>query len=262
MNTLLPTQSPAVLPGARPLGALQATAHCCGSCPIPVVCGDVLETGLPGALLDSVLEQRQIAAGAPLYLAGQKRASIWVISDGALKTCEVDLEGREQVVGFHGAGDVLGIERIEIPEHRGFAAALEPTRVCRISVSRLVARMTTVPDLWREVLAIAGRQIASAREMHSVLGQLQTTQRLAWFLLKGPGVRRSECDCRVTQTIYLPMQRQDIASFLGMTLETVSRIFSALQKDGVILVHGRTIGLLDPAELAARIMGEANGGHC
>lgn len=190
-------------------------------------------------------------------MAGQKRASIWVISEGALKTCEVDIEGREQVVGFHGAGDVLGIERIEIPEHRSFATALEPTRVCRISVQRLLARMTIVPELWREVLAIAGRQIASAREMHSVLGQLQTIQRLAWFLLKGPGVRRDGGDCSGAQT-YLPMQRQDIASFLGMSLETVSRMFSALQKDGVIVVHGRTIGLLDPAALAAR----AYGGHC
>jgi CRP/FNR family transcriptional regulator, anaerobic regulatory protein len=257
MNLHSAAQSSAVLSGAPPLDALQATGNSCRMCPIPVACGDWLE-GLPGALLDSVLEQRQLAAGAALYMAGQKRTSVWVISDGALKTCEVDVEGREQVVGFHGAGDVLGIERIEIPEHRGFATALEPTRVCCVSVDRLVARMTTVPELWREVLAIAARQIASAREMHSVLGQLQTTQRLAWFLLKGPGVRRDGCDCSGTNSIYLPMQRQDIASFLGMTLETVSRVFSALQKDGVIVVHGRTIELLDPAALAAR----AYGGHC
>lgn len=260
MNTLLRTQTP-VKSGAQPLGAFQTSAHCCGNCPIPVVCGDVQETGLPGALLDSVLEQRQLGTGAPLYMAGQKRASIWVISEGTLKTCEVDVEGREQVVGFHGAGDVLGIERIEIPEHRGFASALEPTRVCRISVSRLVARMTTVPELWRDVLGIAGRQIASAREMHGVLGQLQTGQRLAWFLLRGPGLRRSGCDCSGAQMIYLPMQRQDIASFLGMTLETVSRTFSTLQKEAIIAVHGRSIQLLDPTALAARIMGSLRARH-
>lgn len=225
--------------------------HCCGSCPLPAVCGD--GTDLPGALLDSVLEQRELAPGATLYRAGQKRCSIWVISQGALKTCELDIEGREQVVGFHGKGDVLGIERIEIPEHRGFALALEPTSVCRIPVNRLVERLTTMPALWRDVLGIAGRQIANAREMHRVLGQLQTGQRLAWFLLEGVGPRRGECGCSGDRLIYLPMQRQDIASFLGMTLETVSRSFSALQRDGLIEVHGRTVWLLDPAALAARI---------
>lgn len=243
-----------VLPGAVPAAATQPVAHACGSCPLPAVCGDELEAGLPGALLESVHEQRQLEPGTPLYMAGQKRCSIWVISAGALKTCEVDIEGREQVVGFHGAGDVLGIERIEIAAHRGFALALEPTRVCRIPVSRLVARLTTMPELWRDVLSIAGRQIARAREIHGVLSQLQTGQRLAWFLLSGSGVRRSQCDCSGEQTVYLPMQRQDIASYLGMTLESVSRSFGALQKGGLIAVQGRTIRLLQPAGLAARIV--------
>lgn len=237
---------------APPAGPATRVEHCCGSCPLPAVCSDEPDAGLPGALLGSVVEQRRLEAGASLYMAGQKRSSIWVISAGALKTCEVDIDGREQVVGFHGAGDVLGIERMEIPEHRGFALALEPTRVCRIPVSRLVARLTTMPELWRDVLGIAGRQIAHAREMHGVLGRLQSGQRVAWFLLNGTGLRRSECSGG-GQTLHLPMQRHDIASFLGMTLETVSRSFSALQKDGLIEVQGRMIRLRDAAGLAARI---------
>jgi CRP/FNR family transcriptional regulator, anaerobic regulatory protein len=175
--------------GPRHSRSAAAAARC------PPCADDGFGAGLPGALLDSVLEQRQLEPGATLYMAGQKRCSIWVISEGALKTCELDIEGREQVVGFHGKGDVLGIERIEIPEHRGFALALEPTSVCRIPVSRLVGRLTTMPELWRDVLGIAGQQIARAREVHRVLGQLQTGQRLAWFLLNGTGPRRSECDC-------------------------------------------------------------------
>lgn len=231
-----------------------AASHCCGNCPLPAVCGDSLDGSLPGALLDSVMEQRTLEPGAILYHAGQKRCSIWVLSGGALKTCELDLDGREQVVGFHGKGDVLGIERIEVPAHRGFALALEPTQVCRIPVSRLLERLTTAPQLWRDVLGIAGQQIARAREVHRVLGQLQTGQRLAWFLLEGIGPRRSQCGCSGDMTIYLPMQRQDIASFLGMTLETVSRSFSALNREGLVEVHGRTVRLPDPPALAARIV--------
>jgi len=233
--------------------------HCCGGCPLPGACDDEPDAGLPGALLDSVLEQRRLEAGATLYMAGQRRCSIWVISEGALKTCEVDIDGREQVVGFHGAGDVLGIERIEITAHRGFAMALESTRVCRIPVNRLVEKLTAMPQLWRDLLGIAAQQITRAREMHRVLGQLQSGQRLAWFLLRGVGPQRVECDCSGEQSIHLPMQRQDIASYLGMTLETVSRSFSALQKDGLIDVQGRTIRLLDPAGLALRIVPGANG---
>lgn len=234
-------------------GVAASAEHCCSSCPLPGLCGGADTTaGLPGALLDSVLEQRRLEAGATLYMAGQKRSSVWVISSGALKTCELDVDGREQVVGFHGPGDVLGLERIEVPEHRGFALALEPTSVCRIPVDRLIARLSSMPELWREVLGIAGRQLASAREVHRVLGQLQTGQRLAWFLLDSSGPRRVNCQCSGELVIQLPMQRQDIASFLGMTLETVSRSFSALQREGLIEVQGRTVRLRDPRGLAAR----------
>lgn len=233
------------------------SGHCCATCPLPGLCGDTPQRGLPAALLESVLEQHHLEAGATLYMAGQKRSSIWVISTGALKSCELDLEGREQVVGFHGPGEVLGLERIEISEHRGFALALEPTSVCRIPVGRLLDRLTTSPELWREVLRIAGSQIARAREVHRVLGQLQTGQRLAWFLLEGTGPRRNECKCSGATVIQLPMPRQDIASYLGMTLETVSRSFGALQREGLVTVQGRSVRLLKPARLAERIVPQA-----
>jgi len=253
VTTVLRPSQPGTLRSGDPERAAQLVSPGCDHCPLPLLCDDSRDTGLPGALLDSVMEQRRLKPGERLYMAGQKRCSIWVVSEGALKTSEVDVDGREQVVGFHGAGEVLGIERIEIAEHRGFALALEPVRACRIPVSRLIARLTTEPELWRDVLAIAGRQITRAREVHRVLGQLQTGQRLAWFLLKGIGPRHSGCACSGARTIYLPMQRQDIASFLGMTLETVSRSFSALQRDGLVEVQGRTIRLLDLAGLAARL---------
>lgn len=225
----------------------------CGACPLPSVCEEHGRPSLPGALLGAVLEHRQLEIGETLYRAGEKRGSIWVISGGALKTCELDLEGREQVVGFHGKGAVLGIERIEVAEHRGFALALERTRVCRIPIQRLLATLRTVPELWHEVLRIAGQQIGQAREMHRVLGQLQTGQRLTWFLLNGSGPEHRHCECSGAHRVHLPMQRQDIASFLGMTLESVSRSFSALQREGVIEVKGRHITLLDPAGLAERL---------
>lgn len=225
----------------------------CGGCPLPSVCEEHDGPSLPGALLGAVLEHRQLEIGETLYRAGEKRGSIWVISGGALKTCELDVEGREQVVGFHGKGAVLGIERIEVAEHRGFALALERTRVCRIPIERLLETLRTVPELWHDVLRIAGQQIGQAREMHRVLGQLQTGQRLTWFLLHGSGPERRQCACSGAHRVHLPMQRQDIASFLGMTLETVSRSFSALQREGLIAVKGRHITLLNPAGLADRL---------
>jgi len=223
----------------------------CDCCPLPSLCGDHGPTGLPAALLDSVLGQRPLGAGETLYMAGEKRDSIWVVSDGALKTCELDLEGSEQVLGFHGPGEVLGLERLEVAAHRGFAVALEPSRLCRVPVSRLVDRLTSMPELWRDVLAIAGMQIARAREMHRVMSQLQTGQRLAWFLLNDSGPQRSGGGCGRAEVLHLPMQRQEIASYLGMTLETVSRSFSIFQREGLVEVRGRRITLLNRSGLAA-----------
>jgi CRP/FNR family transcriptional regulator, anaerobic regulatory protein len=244
-----------MLDSGAAVGRPHPNGGCCGKCPLSRVCDEGLGVRIPAALLDSVVEHRQLEAGATLYMAGQKRCSVWVVSAGALKTCEVDMDGHEQVVGFHAGGDVLGLERLEVPAHRGFALALEPTSVCRVPVTRLVARLSAMPELWRDMLGIAGRQIAQAREVHRVLGQLQTGQRLAWFLLEAKGPRRSaNCQCSGNQVLQLPMQRQDIASYLGMTLETVSRSFSALQKEGLIEVRGRVVRLLDPAGLVARIM--------
>jgi CRP/FNR family transcriptional regulator len=239
-----------VLPARQPLNG-----HRCGSCPLPGVCEGGPEAALPRALAESVVEKRTLQAGASLYLAGQKRCSVWVVAEGAFKTCELDPEGREQVVGFHGPGDVLGLDRVEVPHHRGFAVALETTRVCRIPVARLVARLGEHPELWRDVLRVAGQQLARAREVHRVLGQLQTSQRLAWFLLDAAGARSEcgACACMAGCVVRLPMQRQDIASFLGMTLETVSRSMSALQKEGAIEVHGRLVTLKDPARLAGKL---------
>ena len=256
MSALAELQAPAATPHPAIRNA-SGSGHCCSNCPLPGMCSAGPTRGLPDALLESVLGQQHVEAGATLYMAGQKRSSIWVISTGALKSCEVDLEGREQVVGFHGPGDVLGLERIEISEHRGFALALEPTSVCRIPVGKLLDRLSTSPELWREVLRIAGSQIARAREVHRVLGQLQTGQRLAWFLLEGTGPRRSACQCSGATVIQLPMPRQDIASYLGMTLETVSRSFGALQREGLVAVQGRTVRLLDPDRLAERIVPQA-----
>lgn len=235
------------------VGGKPADRKHCDCCPLPSLCPEGDPAGLPAALLASVLGQRLLDAGETLYMAGEKRDSIWVVSEGALKTCELDLEGREHVVGFHGQGEVLGLERLEVAAHRGFAVALEPSRLCRIPVSRLVEQLTRMPELWRDVLGIAGTEIARAREIHRVMGQLQTGQRLAWFLLNASGPRRTACGCSRLEIVHLPMQRQEIASYLGMTLETVSRSFSTFQREGLLQVRGRRIELLNPAGLAELI---------
>lgn len=230
---------------AVPAGGAEAGCGC--GCPLPSVCGeDTPSTTLNTTLRQTVSRRRRLEAGEDLFLSGQPRRAVYVVRNGVLKSYEIDETGREQVVGFHWPGDVIGLDRLECRTHRGFAAALEPAAVCCIPVEAIHARLAENPRLWPDVLAAASGRIARSREMHRVLGQLSSTRRLLWFLLHAALPRAPDSE---QLRLHLPMSRQDIASYLGMTLETVSRAFGALRRDGLIRVECRDITLIQPEGL-------------
>lgn len=234
--------SVSVEPAARP-----ASGCGCGTCPLPDLCSDESHA-LPDVLVECAVERRRLSAGENLYMAGEPRAAVWVVSQGWLKTCALDEHGAEQVLAFHGPGDVLGLERLDQATYEDFAVAVDAAHVCRVPVPRLTRRLADTPALWKDIVAVAAAQIARAHEIHRVLGQLQMNQRLAWFLLDQAG-GPDGCDL----IIRLHMQRQDIASFLGMTLESVSRGLGALQREGLVEVCGRMVRIRDRIRLRQRL---------
>lgn len=230
-----------------PAGRTPSRGCGCGTCPLPALCAEG-DHGLPDVLVECALERQRLAPGDNLYMAGDPRTSVWVVAEGWIKVCALDEDGAWQVLGFHGPGDVLGLERMDEARHGDFAVAVDRAQVCRVPVARLTARLAGEPALWRDVVAVAADQLARAREIHRVLGQLQMGQRLAWFLLDRAGGPEG-CDV----VFRLPMQRQDIASFLGMTLESVSRALGALQRDGLVEVRGRMVRIRDRRGLRERL---------
>jgi CRP/FNR family transcriptional regulator len=201
-----------------------------------------------------VYARKRIKAGAMLYAAGAEAGALYAIRSGFFKSVLGDREGREQVTGFHMAGDLLGLEGIGAGAFGDSAVALEDSEVCvlpRESLDRLAGE---IPALRAHLYAALAGEIARDHRMMLTLGSLQADERLAMFLvdLSKRLARRGLSGAE----FHLRMGRQDIGSYLGLELETVSRQFSKLQDRHFIEVNQKHVRILDIAGLAA-VFGEA-----
>ena len=216
----------------------------CTSCNLRELC-------LPGGVCMEDLEQvqnivyarRRVKRGESLFGAGDEFCSIYAIRSGFFKTSVVDSEGREQVTGFFMDGELLGMDGIGSGRHHGTAVALEDSEVCIMPYS-LVERMAQdYPQLQRHLHSVLSREIVRDHGVMMLLGSMRAEERLAAFLsnLSKRFVRRGYSQ----HDFHLRMTREEIGSYLGLKLETVSRIFSQFQKDGLIAVEQKHVRILD-----------------
>jgi len=182
-----------------------------------------------------------------LYRAATPFASLYVIRLGTFKTVMLAEDGREQIVGYQMAGDILGLDGIGNDQHTCEAVALEDSEICALPFEKLDELAGREPALRRNLYRLISRRLNRGRELMVLLGSMSAEQRLAAFLLdlaerfRRAGYSASEFVLRMT--------RDEIASFLGLKLETVSRTFSRLHAEGLIQVQGRAVKLLDAAAL-------------
>ena len=201
---------------------------------------------------DLAATRLKLRKGATLFHAGDRFSSLYVIRAGACKTVLSTEDGEEVVAGYYIAGDIIGIDGLCEERHGYRALALEDTELCAIPFDRLRA-LACVDSTFQQTLhRILAREIARARNAVVMLGKMRAEQRLASFLLDV--VRRNQALGYSSTEFILRMTREDIGSYLGVTLETVSRLFSRFNQLGMIEVHGRTIKLLDRCALQ-RIVG-------
>lgn len=223
--------------------AAPATRHC-ATCRVSTLC-------LPGGLseddlrpLDSLLlTTRRVAAGQSIFAEGDRFRFIYAVRSGTCKTAMLRSDGREQVTGFHMAGEVMGLEGLAHGSHRITATALEDGEVCLIPYERLVAATVATPGAKDLVRHLLGQEMARDHSMMVVLGLTDTADRLAAFLLNLS--ERHASRGYSPREFHLRMSRGDIASFLGVKLETISRAFSAFQKRGFLEVSGRHVRITD-----------------
>jgi len=220
----------------------------CSSCNLREVC---LPCGLSGQDMDRVEElvytRRRLGRGESLYRAGDEFNSLYAVRTGFFKTMQNLEDGREQVTGFHMAGEIMGMDGIGPEKHSSSAVALEDSEVCVIPYSRLVNLGHDMHGLQRQFHKVMSREIAQEHSVMLLLGTMRAEERLATFLLNlsqrftARGYSPSEFNLRMT--------REEIGSYLGLKLETVSRAFSKFQEDGLISVHQRHICIRDVAGL-------------
>ncbi len=198
--------------------------------------------------LDHVIGSRvRLKKGESLYRAGEPFHALYAVRLGSLKTTVLAEDGREQVAGYHMLGDIIGLDGIGTERHGCQATALEDTDVCVMPFERLEDLARTVPSLQHNLHQFLAREITRDHSVMLLLGSMRAEERLAVFL-----VNLSERYRRrgYSSTEYvLRMTREEIGSYLGLKLETVSRLFSRFQDEGIIQVQGRSIKILDMAAL-------------
>ncbi|EIM28822.1 helix-turn-helix domain-containing protein [Microvirga lotononidis] len=177
----------------------------------------------------------KFAAGEGVFWEGDKSADIFQIIEGCLRLYRILPDGRRAIMGFRFAGETLGLSCEGTYCYT--AEAVTSVRLRRLSRARLRAMGEEVRQLQPLLLAKIFEEIRAARQHIIVLGQLGAEERTAHFLVSA--ARRTGADQRRPVTIELPMTRQDIADYLGLTIETVCRVLSKLKRDGLVALEGR-----------------------
>jgi CRP/FNR family transcriptional regulator len=220
----------------------------CSQCNLQELC---LPVGLSEAelsLVDSLVdERRKIARGEAIFRSGDRFTAIYAVKLGFFKTEALSEDGRHQVTSFYMAGEVLGMDGISAEIHHCDAIALEDSEVCLIPFHELEMISVQVPTMQRHLHRVMSREIVRDQGMMMMLGAMRAEERVIAFLLNLS--QRYAARGYASTDFNLRMTREEIGSYLGLKLETVSRAFSHLQEEGVLQVEKKHIRLVDTVRL-------------
>ena len=229
-------------PGHAPASSC-SNCHCEGCCVSTLCLPGGLGEGDLRPLASLALVTRKFAAGEMIYADGDPFRFVYAIRTGTCKTTLVRADGREQVAGFHLAGDFMGLEGLGEGVHATSATALEDTQLCLIPYQRLAAATASFPNAKDLMAHVMSREIVRDHSLLMLLALTEAPERLAAFLLNLS--QRYAARGWSSREFRLRMSRGDIASFLGVKLETISRTFSLFQRRGFIEKRGRDIRITD-----------------
>lgn len=215
----------------------------CEDCNLHELCFPHGMSGSEMAKLDGVVKQRNpLQKNEFLYRDGEPANAIYAVRSGSLKTAAESSNGDEQIVGFHLAGEIVGLDGFGTGDHTCNAVALETTSVCVLPLNQLEDLCHVMPGLQRQMRRIMGKEVSEDHRLLLMLGKMSAEERLASFLLSF-SARMKERHWKADEFV-LSMPRQDIANYLGVAVETVSRLFARYQDDGIIAVDRRRISIL------------------
>jgi CRP/FNR family transcriptional regulator, anaerobic regulatory protein len=232
--------------GSEPVTPQRSSA--CEACSLKSGC-------LPSDLRPADLEgfsqlarlKRKVRHGVTLFAAGDVLTAIYVVRSGMFKTVTVSREGHPKITGFYLPGDVMGLDAINESVYPFDAIALEHSEVCVLPIRQLETMASTVPALQKQFIRALSAEISRDHGLMLLLGSMDAEQRVTRLLLSL--AERYHRLGYASDALFLHMTRDEIASYLGLSSETVSRVMSRLQRKGLLTVHQRHIDFTDCAQL-------------
>jgi CRP/FNR family transcriptional regulator len=232
-----------VQPPAPAISMRELRAHCM-NCNVRELCLPVGVDQEAIRQIDSLVTERlRLQKGEPVYHAGDPFGALYAIRVGSCKTTLLVENGYQQVAGYHMTGDIIGLDGIGSGRHCGDAVALEDSELCVLPFNRIEELARQIGPLQRNLHRILSREIERDENVMLLLGSMRADERLAAFLLS-LSERYHERGYSTTEFV-LRLTREDIGSYLGLKLETISRLLSRFQSLGLIQVQGRVVKLLD-----------------
>ena len=229
----------------------------CSTCSLRELC---LPVGLmPNEFeqLDAVIRQsRRLKKGEYLFRAGEPFSSLYAIRTGFFKTTVASQDGRDQVTGFFMSGELIGMDGICSHVHSCDAVALEDSEVCELPFAHMENLGQRIPSLQTHFFRLMSREIVRDQGVMLLLGNMRAEERLAAFLLNLSN--RLYSRGFAANDFILRMSREEIGSYLGLKLETVSRTLSKFHHEGLILVEHKHIQILEPQALKNMVSGCAH----
>ena len=217
----------------------------CGARPLGV-CADLKGHELQNMACNS--ENITVESGQSLFHEGDPNPFVFNVVEGAVKLYRILPDGRRQITGFLFQGDFLGLGGRDVSKFT--AEALTPLQACRFKRNDFDQLLSAMPALEHRLVALAGDELMAAQEQIVLLGRKTAKERLASFL-----IRLSERQHQLggpANHVHLPMTRLDIADYLGLTIETVSRVMTQLKTSGLIrLLPGNDVEIPNPSKLSA-----------
>jgi CRP/FNR family transcriptional regulator len=223
------------------------------SCPDCRLAGLCLPYGLHTdevqQLAGIVKNKRPLKTDEYLYAQGEQCQSLYAVKSGSFRSFISNADGAEQTLGFYLPGELMGLDALQFGRFTCSAVALETSNVCAVPLSSLNELCTEIPGLQIQMMRILGKEIAADHDKIILLGHRTAKERIATFLLM---LSRRYGALGFSGTLFnLSMPRRDIANFLGLTIETVSRQLAELSKQGVITVKQRDVQINDLDSLKA-----------
>jgi CRP/FNR family transcriptional regulator len=233
------------------VNALKAS---CAACSMHQLC---LPMGLDDAdmsRLDAIIgRRRKVPRDTHLYRMGDPFTNLYAIRLGHFKTFQINVGGEQQITGFQMAGELLGMDAIGTERHHCSAVALEDSEVCEIPFSRLEELFGHIPTLLHHFHRMMSQEITREQSVMLLLGNMRAGQRFAAFMANLSS--RYAARGYSSTSFQLRMSREEIGNYLGLTIESISRLLSRFKKLGVLQVSNREIVIVEPARLKAMAAG-------